>query len=258
MTSKTYAKLVTRLQKGALAAKENISLSDFTSVKAKDVAVENDPFPHIVVDNFFNPQTYQSLCDQFDQVKAKGLSLEKQADFDRFHAFNMDYDGYLYVPNPTLDSSNPLSLFYSLEWNNFFSKIFNQFTTFETSFAFHHHPPGDKTGFVHHDFVDKRFLKSLVLPNGVIAREMGNVGDIVSHRIISLLIYINNPEWHEGDGGETGIYSADGKRLLKKVPPVNNRLFAFQTSPKSMHAFQANTKDRNCLVQWFHIPTELL
>jgi hypothetical protein len=258
MASKTYAKLVTRLQKGALAAKENINLSDFTSVKAKDVAVENEPFPHIVVDDFFKPEIYTVLCNQFNDIKARGLSREKRADYDKFHAFDMDYDGYLYIPTPTLDQHSPLRLFFSLEWNNFFSKIFKQFTTFETSFALHHHPPGDTTGFVHHDFVDKRFRKNSSLPNGVIAPEMGSAGEMARRRVISLLIYINNPDWQEGDGGETGIYAADGKTLLTKVPPVNNRLFAFQTSMKSMHAFQANLKDRNCLVQWFHAPSEML
>ena len=242
----------------SLATKEEVDLNDFTDVRIKDIKVESEPFPHIVVDNFFKPEAYQALCDQFNAIKERGLSKEKRADYDRFHAFDMDYDGYLYIPSPTLNSNQPLPLFYSLEWNNFFSKIFKQFTSFETSFAFHHHPAEDKTGFFHHDFTNKSFSTKLALPNGVIAREMGERGDVIRRRIISLLIYINNPEWHEGDGGETGIYSKDGKTLLKKVPPVNNRLFAFQTSPISMHAFQSNKKERNCVVQWFHIPPELL
>jgi hypothetical protein len=125
--------------------------------------------------------------------------------------------------------------------------------------AFHHHPPGDRTGFVHHDFADKQFLPESLLPNKVISGEVPK-GDntITRRRIISILIYLNNPPWQEGDGGETGIYTAEKQTLLKKVPPINNTLFAFHISPKSMHAFQGNNKPRNSIVQWFHIPPEML
>lgn len=253
------SRFFTKLVKFALAAKEDIQLSDFSDVRPQDIKVITEPFPHIVVDNFFKPAVYEALCKQFNEIKARGLSTEKRGDYTKFHAFDVDYDGYVCTPAPTLDPHNPRRLFYSLEWNAFFSKLFHQFTTFETSFAFHHHPPGDKTGFVHHDFVDRYFYPTPVLPNGVIAGERDmEPGTNARRRIISLLIYINNEEWQEGDGGETGIYAADKTTLLKTVPPINNRLFAFQTSPLSMHAFQTNKKDRNCLVQWFHVPPEML
>lgn len=253
------SRLFTKLAKFALKAKEDIQLSDFTDVRLEDIKVISEPFPHIVVDNFFKPEVYEALCQQFNEVKAQGLSNEKRVELTKFHSFDMDYDGYVHVPAPTLDATNSRRLFYSLEWNTFVSKVFHQFTTFETSFAFHHHPSGDKTGFVHHDFVDVHFFPTPILPNGVIAGERPKDAQTVARRrAISLLIYINNEEWQEGDGGETGIYAADKVTLLKTVPPVNNRLFAFQTSPISMHAFQTNKKERNCLIQWFHIPPEML
>ncbi|OGC87994.1 hypothetical protein A2419_00815 [Candidatus Adlerbacteria bacterium RIFOXYC1_FULL_48_26] len=255
----TNSRLFTKLAKFALATKEDVQLSDFTDIRPKDIKVITEPFPHIVVDNFFKPEVYAALCEQFNEVKARGLSNEKRGEYKKFHAFDMDYDGYRYIPAPTLAPSNVQRIFYSLEWNAFFSKLFHQFTTFETSFVFHHHPSGDKTGFVHHDYVDRYFNPTFRLPNGVIVGEKDKEpGTNARRRTISLLIYINNEEWHEGDGGETGIYVADKTTLLKTVPPVNNRLFAFQTSPVSMHAFQTNKKERNCIVQWFHTPPEML
>ena len=254
-----HSRLFIKLAKFALATRENVDLSDFTDVRPQDIKVISEPFPHIVVDNFFKPDVYEALCKQFNEVKARGLSNEKRGEYTKFHAFDADYDGYVHTPAATLDPSNPRRLFYSLEWNVFFSKLFNQFTTFETSFAFHHHPPGDKTGFVHQDFVDIHFYSTPTLPNGVIAGERDkDTNTRGRRRAISLLIYINNEEWQEGDGGETGIYAEDKTTLLKTVPPVNNRLFAFQTSPLSMHAFQTNKKERNSLIQWFHIPPEML
>lgn len=254
-----HSRLFTKLAKFALATREDVELSDFSDVRPGDIKVISEPFPHVVVDNFFKPDVYDALCKQFNEIKARGLSNEKRGEYTKFHAFDMDYDGYVYAPPPTLDPNNPRRIFYSLEWNVFFSKLFHQFTTFETSFAFHHHPPGDKTGFVHQDFVDINFYSTPTFPNGVIAGEKEKSARTVARRrAISLLIYINNEEWQEGDGGETGIYAKDKTTLLKTVPPVNNRLFAFQTSPLSMHAFQTNKKERNCLVQWFHIPPEML
>lgn len=257
MKSKALYRFIVQCQKMALATKEDVDIDDFITVRARDIVIEKEPFPHIVVDNFFKPEIYKALCEKFNEVKARGLSNEKRGEYSKFHAFDMDYDGYLYIPSATLEPTNPLRLFYSLEWNAFFSKVFKQFTTFETTFALHHHPAGDKTGFVHHDFSKKQFRKYSSLPNGVISTERdGNTEH--RRRAISLLIYLNNEEWQEGDGGETGIYNKDGTQLLKKIPPVNNRLFAFQTSPVSMHAFQSNRKARNCMVQWFHIPFEPL
>ncbi len=253
----TESKFLTNLKKLALSTKESIDLSDFTNYTEKNIHITKEPFPHFIAENFFKPEIYDALCKEFNAVMERGLSNSKGGDFNKFHAFDIDYDGYLYVPAPTLARDNPLRLFYSLEWNMFFSKLFRQFTSFETSFVLHHHPPGDRTGFVHHDFSDKRFHERSVLLNGVIAPEI-KTGAAARRRVISLLIYINNPVWQEGDGGETAIYAADKTIVIKKIPPINNTLFAFQTSPVSFHAFQANKKDRNCLVQWFHMPPELL
>ena len=257
MNSRAFFKFKTQLQKLALYSKEQIYLEDFTDLKIKDFSLVREPFPHIVIENFFKPDIYAALCQKFEIAKNKGFSEEKASPVNQFHAFTVEYDGYVYTPQGTLDPTNPLSLFFSLEWNNFFSKLFHQFSTFETTLAFHHHPIGNTTGFVHNDFVDMPFSPISKLPNGVIWKSSPKP-DRKVRRTISILYYLNNPEWRQGDGGETGIYSADKKTLLKVVPPVNNTLFAFQTSPQSMHAFQGNKTERNSFVQWFHTPPELL
>jgi hypothetical protein len=257
-----YERTLINLQKKALHGKEDVRLSDFTNYSARDISVISEPYPHIVLDNFFKPDIYNAYCDIFSEVFARGLTKDKNQTLAQFHAFDIDYDGYLYVPAATIDPENPMKLFYSLEWNNFFSSIFHQFTSFETSLGLHHHPPGDRTGFVHHDFADKNFNPKFRLENGVINAQLPNDATdgngFICRRVISLLIYLNNEPWQEGDGGGTGVYSKDQQTLIKTVPPVNNRLFAFQTSPVSMHAFQSNKKNRNSIVQWFHAPPNFL
>ena len=254
MASEFLFKLKTRSRKIALYSREHIDLEAFSEVRPRDVVVETVPFPHFVVDDFFKPEIYQGLSEQFKNIQEKGF-LEGTWSPDYFHRFDIDYDGYVYSPPPTLDSSNPTSIFFSLEWNWFFSKIFKQFTAFETMMAFHHHPIGDRTGFVHHDNADKTFSLQMQLSNGVVYSE-GAPPTYQSRRKIALLYFLNNDGWEEGDGGEIGLYSADKNELLKKVAPINNRLLAFQISPLSMHAFQQNHKERNSIVQWFHVPGE--
>jgi len=249
-------KFSVRAQKVALYSRDRIDISTHIEARTRNIKVISEPFPHVVIDNFFNSETYRVLTANFGEVKRRGF-LDARWSPDFFHRFDMDYDGYVYAPAGTLDPGDPLSVFFSLEWNWFFSKIFRQFTGFETSFAFHHHPPGNRTGFVHHDNVDKHFSPARRLANGVMYGEGPETDPIVAHRKIALLYFLGSDAWQEGDGGETGLYSADGKTLVKNVPPINNRLLAFQISEKSMHAFQENSKDRDSIVQWFHCPPEL-
>ncbi len=255
MPSVFFTKLAIRTRKVALYSRDQINLEAFTDKRASDILVNPEPFPHIVVDDFFNPATYQALCGQFNTILEKGF-LEGSWGPDYFHRFDIDYDGFVCTITGTLDAGNPTSLFFSLGWNWLFSKIFRQFVGFETSFAFHHHPPGDRTGFVHHDNVDKHFSPARQLANGVIYGEGPESDPIVSRRKIALLYFLNNDGWQEGDGGEVGLYSADKETLIKKVAPINNRMLAFQISERSMHAFQENRKNRNSIVQWFHVAPE--
>ncbi len=256
MFEKALVRARTRFAKYTLAAREEIYWDDFVSVPQAAIRVTPAPFPHVVIDDFLKPWAYQDLLAEFKAAQARGYSQNKQ-ETGKFRVFDIDYDGYVFMPEPSLDASRAKSLFWSLEWNRFFSRLFNQYTTFETSLAFHHHPPGDRTGFVHHDFADKRFPFNIALHNGVIPYNVDAKGaGYDRRRAISFIFFLNNDGWHEGDGGETGLYANDKKTLVKKVAPLNNRLLAFHISGNSYHAFQGNRQNRNSIVQWLHAPEE--
>lgn len=219
-----------------------------------------DPFPHIVVDDVFTPEAYALLLRHFNAVRARGLSEEK--DMNRFNPFlnltgKYAYDGYVYAPH--LNERGSANFFYSLDWNLFFSALFKQPTSSSTSMAYHFHPPGNKTGWVHNDNAPKFFAEADRLSNGVIyrSREEQSPTLIKERRIIALIYYLGNDEWREGDGGETGLYAEKEGAPVKLVAPKNNRLLAFHISPKSFHAFQVNRTPRSSIVQWFHIPDAL-
>lgn len=242
------------------ALSESISLDDVLTTR--DLVVNQEPFPHIVADNVFKPEFYARIEQSFASVRGRGLSEE--ADASRFKPFlelkkkgkEWEYDGYVYVPSPSKDAA--LASLYSLEWNLLFSRLFNQPTDWTTSVAFHHHPPGNRTGFIHNDYAPKLFSTRNMLPNAVIHTEQPAPGGADASvfrtmRVIALLIYLGNEPWQEGDGGGTGLYAGKGMLPAMVVEPRRNRLLAFQISPKSFHAFQENKTERNSITQWFHM-----
>ena len=246
-----------RKLKGSL--KEDIELDDY--IQGQKMVIEKTPFPHFVVDNFFKEEYYQSLCKDFQVIFDRGLSEVR--DRNKFHPFlelkgELAYDGYSYPLWPGENKST--DLFFSVEWNMFISKLCKTKTSLCTSLSYHYHPPGDRTGFVHSDDVEKGFLRNDELPTGVFFREYDqtkfkpkNPFVFTEYRRIALLYYLNNT-WEEGDGGETGIYASIKGPLAKSVEPKNNRLFAFEISDKSFHAFQQNKTSRSSIIQWFYVP----
>ncbi len=63
----------------------------------------------------------------------------------------------------------------------------------------------------------------------------GNYHDASSlNRRINILFYFNKG-WKSHWGGEFGIYSRNGRNVVKKIPPIFNRLVAFDTHDYSFH-----------------------
>lgn len=63
----------------------------------------------------------------------------------------------------------------------------------------------------------------------------GNYHDVSGlNRRVNLLIYLN-PNWIKSWGGEFGIYSEDATQLVKAVPPLFNRCVIFDSHDKSYH-----------------------
>jgi hypothetical protein len=54
------------------------------------------------------------------------------------------------------------------------------------------------------------------------------------NRRMNALIYLN-PGWKNSWGGEFGIYNNDGKKLIKKIKPLFNRLVVFDSHDYSYH-----------------------
>ncbi len=247
------------VEKKQRALREDFPLHAYLTQQS--IKVMEYPFPCIVVDNFFNEETYRNICTHFESVLEGGFSKIQTA--SQFHPFeysdkNYEYDGYVYAPWPK--EADVLQLFFSLAWNTFFANIFGQATSLCTSMAYHHHPAGNRTGFIHNDFTPKIFSLEDKLENGVIFREYHGAAKSLPYtptliretRKIALIYYIGNRPWQEGDGGETGLYESKEGKPKVLIAPQSNRLLAFLISSNSFHAFQENFQSRDSIVQWFH------
>lgn len=63
----------------------------------------------------------------------------------------------------------------------------------------------------------------------------GNYHDATGlNRRVNAILFLN-PNWDESWGGEFGVYKNEGKKLVKKIYPVMNRLVIFDTHDQSFH-----------------------
>lgn len=245
-------------------AQEDVNISKDITFSPDSLALISVPFPHIVIPNCFTPDYYAELCEAYARVQLRGFSETSDYRVDQFHRFDINYDGYTYSPEPSIDAANALRVFFSAEWNRLFSRLFNQMLNLETKLVFHYHPAGNRSGHVHHDHIARAPAEATLLSNGVTAFSPSSsisssyLGPDYqpkpdeSLQAISIIYYLHNDSWIPGDGGETGIYGHDGRTLVKKIAPLNNTLLAFKTSPHSFHRFLSNEKKRSSFVQFFH------
>ena len=224
----------------------------------------HDPFPHIRAENVFTPAVYRELATAFDDIlNGRDNSSWPGARFSRsipgYDASAVSLEGCF---------AWPFSIFASRPWHDLFASLFSIDSCDCVAGALHHHEPMSQDGFIHSDFNTAWFIdttrrdgikipdghrcdyrRGVLTPNaGIEARE--------TIRGVAIIYYLNNPEWREGDGGETGLYRCGRDQVenaVVSVPPVSNSLVAFECTPHSFHTFRKNHRHpRNSVIVWVH------
>jgi 2OG-Fe(II) oxygenase superfamily len=250
-------RLQTNLTKRARALDEDSPLFAFLQ-KYKQVQINKHPFRHCVIDSFFPESMYGEVVKHFQSIKSKGFATT--GDAGRFAPFTdvaYPYDGYVYAPRyDDTEKRSAMNFFFGYTLNLFVSKLFSLHTSIATEVALHYHPPHNKSGWVHNDFVDKQFHVSNHTSSGVLLPIKGSFPDGNGYhklrRTIALIYYIDNDAYTDGAGGGTGLYKNPKENPTTIVEPLSNRFLAFEVSPESYHAFLQNTFNRSTIVQWFH------
>jgi hypothetical protein len=225
------------------------------------------PFPHVVASDVFRPAIYDAMVGQFGQLLARGCVDHPMPADTQFSRGMGSYDAYGY--NFTASHAGAFRVLLSRAWCDLLAGLFGVAPTHHVNIGLHHHAVGSASGWPHSDLAPGWFAEDapgedmtlsdhskVDYQNGtVFAPALRSTEEV---RAVAALIYLANPEWHPGDGGETGLYGgprADVHRPLARVAPVNNTLLAFECTPFSFHTFLSNVRTpRNSIVMWLHRP----
>jgi Rps23 Pro-64 3,4-dihydroxylase Tpa1-like proline 4-hydroxylase len=220
---------------------------------------------HFVCRDLFTPEFYARLDQAFGEVLDRGLAEDQ--DPTRFSRSIKNYDAYSMNFHQAMPE--PFHIFISWEWHDMLANLGGVRATRDINGGFHHHLQGSKSGQVHNDLNPGWFLDN-PNPSGINLSQSNlcdySTGCVYSEglqvhetvRALACLIFLHNPPWRAGDGGETGLYSYASQPIsspTKAIPPINNSLLMFECRPNSYHSFIGNRSGpRNSVIMWLHRP----
>ncbi len=188
----------------------------FTLNKLQQIGSENreiymnaDPFPHIVIDNFFDAPVLESVLNEFPEIES-----------DRWKSYKHQYSEKLANSSEEQLGNLTRELIYQMNSSPFL-RFIEQMTGIEGLIPDPHLLGGglhqiERGGFlkIHADF---NFHKTLKLD-----------------RRINLLVYLNE-DWKEEYGGHLELWDKDLKGCKKKIAPIFNRVVLFNTTDTAFH-----------------------
>ena len=172
----------------------------------------NHPFKHIVIDNFFDEKLANDALAAFDisNTSQWEVSNDKDIEIKMRSTWKSDLD----IPEEILPCVRILNS------ANFLDMLSNVF---------------DIKGILMDPYYSGGGL-NITPKNGLLDVHVdGNYHDITGmNRRLNVILYLNK-NWENSWGGELGLYDEKGDKLEKKIEPIFNRLFIFQTNDFSFH-----------------------
>lgn len=230
--------------------KYNFNIHHYES-KYLSIQKFSNPFNYIIIDNLFNQNIYKELCNKFPSFIARTTPYKDQP------GATSNYEGYISGLGLS-DLTDGYDFFASQELQNFVEKEFDIKTSKYIAPSAHFHKAPSKNGFIHRDMNICSFDPTInssgfITAGGVLYTDDSNTNNNIKLiRSIAMLYYLNNDDSLDCIGGGTGIYSGYSGELLTTIEPKNNRLFIFEISHNSYHAFIGANYDRSAIVNWFH------
>jgi hypothetical protein len=208
------------------------------------------PFKHVVIDNLFDKNTYNEMCELFPSFIEGTLPYKDQP------GATSNYAGI--ISGLSVEQlKKGYSFFASKYLQSFIEKEFDIKTTKFIAPSAHFHKPPSEDGFIHRDYNIVSFLdrEGEFVDSGGVAytddtKQNPNTTKVI--RSIALLYYLDNEDSLNCTGGGTGIYESINGDLIKSIEPKNNRLFIFEITNNSYHGFIGANFSRSCIVSWFH------
>jgi 2OG-Fe(II) oxygenase superfamily len=237
----------------------------YRSLTARRWWQRSKPFSYFAAENVFEAGFFAEMEAQFQEVLSRGFG--EPTDSTRFSRNMPNSDAYSWNLPATVDG--PLSLFYSRAWHDMLVALTGVTSTLDVNAAIHHHQIGSANGSVHRD-IGIGWFSQQPRPDGINPMDLSRCSYTTGHafqpgavarevvRSLTVLVYLCNPDWQPGEGGETGLYPHSTGAVEEpavRVPPVNNSILVFENKLDSYHSFISNPRlPRNSAIMWLHRP----
>jgi len=179
--------------------------------KLSDAYARNTPWPHIVIDDFLDPQL-------LEKVREEAASVRRSEYYEKFVDRKTDHNKYAYAPDVVgLETSRLVNFLNSGPFVGYLEKL----TGIEGLLADPSYFGGGlhkiTTGGFLEMHTDFNLLKKYKL-----------------ERRLNLLLYLNK-NWQSSYNGSLELWDRASKTRVKEVPPIFNRCVVFSTTNDSMH-----------------------
>jgi Rps23 Pro-64 3,4-dihydroxylase Tpa1-like proline 4-hydroxylase len=176
---------------------------------AKQEYNDNDPFPHIVIDNFLPPEILDSILEDFP--KPGGMEWWT---FNNNNEIKLGSKNEVQIPQIARNVLQELNSGYILDWLEVLTSVPGLVAdTRLIGGGLHQIQRGGKLG-IHVDFNIESRTK--------LARKL------------NLLIYLNK-DWNDDWGGHLELWNNDKTQCVQKIAPIFNRCVIFNTTGKPWH-----------------------
>jgi hypothetical protein len=169
-----------------------------------------EPFPHIVIDDFLEPDAVRAAIDEFPPLDPE------------------QWNNYLHVNERKFSNTDPET------WGPTLRRILEELNSPRFVELVGHLIGVD-------DLIADPSLEGGGLHQSTTGGFLNIHADFTVHphnrkwqRRANLLLYLND-DWEDEYGGELELWSADMKRCVQKVSPVSNRVLIFTTDGTSFH-----------------------
>jgi hypothetical protein len=176
---------------------------------AFEIYHNNNPFPHIVIDDFLPPETLNEVLVHFDTIKK-----DDWYKFDGHYELKLMSKNEYFIPQFIRHVLHELNSGYVLDWLSALTGVPRLVAdTRLYGGGMHNIERGGKLG-IHIDFnVENRTMLQ---------------------RQLNLLLYLNK-DWQDEWGGHLELWNADKTQCVQRIAPIFNRCVIFNTNGKPWH-----------------------
>ena len=178
-----------------------------------------EPYKHLVIDNFFDQRLAEICLENFPALDASIWEHANDADIEIKYrtTWKSEFD----IPEGIVDAVRVLN-------SSLFLKAMTARFGIEKIVSDPYFSGGGLNA---------------TKPGGLLDVHVdGNYHDATGlNRRLNALVYLN-PNWQPGWGGEFGIYDENGDKCLKEIAPLFNRLVIFDSHDKSFHGLPTPLK----------------